>query len=96
MSSLRVPEAVWRLTLELRINSMTRLSYGAKPTTCAVRVVVVVRAGQKGESGRKTDLADDRLDERGALGLLSLAVRGLDRLGDDGGRVSAVEAPGEV
>merc|ERR1712080_205708 len=45
--------------------------------------------------GKADDLAD-RLDERGALGLLSLAVRGLDRLGDDGGRVSAVEAPGEV
>lgn len=43
-----------------------------------------------------TDLADDRLYESRALGLLSLAVRGLDRLGDDGGRVSAVEAPGEV
>jgi hypothetical protein len=41
-------------------------------------------------------LADDGLDEGGAGGLLSLAVRGTGGLGDDGGRVTLVEAPGEV
>jgi hypothetical protein len=41
-------------------------------------------------------LADDGLDEGGAGRLLSLAVGGTGSLGDDGGRVTLVEAPGEV
>lgn len=81
-------------TLELRINSMTRLSYGAKPTTCE-RLRISLRSPLLPRSSR-TDLADDRLDERATLGLLALAVAGLVRLGEDSGRVTTVQAPGKV
>lgn len=81
-------------TLELRINSMTRLSYGAKPTTCE-RLRISLCSPLLPRSSR-TDLADDRLDERATLGLLALAVARLVRLGEDSGRVTTVQAPGKV